>query len=198
MDRRSFLVGSGSILTAAFVDKANWFLRNKNTVVPLVKPTSPTTKLYFVQQGLEYELRLDSPDFGVEDLTYRDVLDRYRAVYLPKDEPVTLSQFREIYNDWGITPRMLDQEADPMDYIDEWGRNDANKAKAYWYLYYLDLFAPEEEEGLRMGDLQFIDGCHPGNDYLGVTSHDPLSASLLQARLLELGHNMSVEIVEDS
>ena len=89
MDRRSFLVGSGSLLTAAFVDKANWFLRNKNTVVPLVKPTSHTTKLYFVQQGLEYELRLDSPDFGVEDLTYRQVLDRYRGVCLPKDEPVS-------------------------------------------------------------------------------------------------------------
>ena len=93
---------------------------------------------------------------------------------------------------------MLDQEADPMDYIDEWGRKDANKAKAFWYLNDLDLFGSEEAEGLRMGDLQFIDGCHPGNDYLGVTSHDPLSASLLQARLLELGHNMSVEIVEDS
>ena len=84
-----------------------------------------------------------------------------------------------------------------MDYIDEWGRNDANKAKAYWYLYYLDLFATKEEEGLRMGDLRFIDGCHPGNDYLAVTSHDPVSASLLQARLLELGHNMSVELAEE-
>ena len=198
MNRRSFLVGSGSILTAAFVDKANWFLRNKNTVVPLVKPTSQTTKLYFVQQGLEYELRLDSPDFGVEDLTYRQVLDRYRGVYLPKDKPVTLSQFREIYNDWGITPKMLDQEADLMDYIDEWGRKDANKAKAYWYLNDLDLFASEEAEGLRMGDIRFIDGCHPGNDYLAVTSHDPLSASLLQARLLELGHDISEDIAKEA
>ena len=113
----------------------------------LVQPTQQTTKLYFVPQGTEFELRLGSPDFGFQDLTYREVLDRYYGVYLPKDEPVTLSQFREIYNDWGITPKMLDKEADLMDYIDAWGRNDANKAKAYWYLHDLDLFGREDAEG---------------------------------------------------
>ena len=76
MDRRSFLIGAGSILTAAFVDKANWFIRNKNAVVPLVQPTQQTKKLCFVPQGMEFELRLGSPDFGFEDLTYREVLDR--------------------------------------------------------------------------------------------------------------------------
>ena len=90
---------------------------------------------------------------------------------------------------------MLDQPADLYDYIYEWGRKDANKAEAYYYLYGLDLFGSDDENGLRLGDLNFIDGCHPGNEYLAVTSHDPLSASLLQARLQELGHNISVEIV---
>ena len=45
MDRRSFLIGAGSILIAAFVDKANWFIRNKNAVVPMVEPSKQTTKL---------------------------------------------------------------------------------------------------------------------------------------------------------
>ena len=107
-----------SILTAFFVNKANWFFRNKNAVAPLVQPTPQTTKLYFVSQGTEFELRLGSPDYGFEDLTYREVLDRYYDVYLPEDQPVTLSQFREIYHDWGITPKMLDKEADLIDYID--------------------------------------------------------------------------------
>ena len=196
MDRRSFLIGAGSILTSAYVAKANWFLTNKNLVVPLLKSNKDTTKLFFVDQGMEYELRLGSPNFGIEDLTYRQVLARYRGVELFENEPIALSQFREIYDNWGITPRMLDQSADLYDYIDEWGRKDANKAKAYDYLYGLDLFGSDDENGLRLGDLNFIDGCHPGNDYLAVTSHDPLSASLLQARLQELGHNISVEIVE--
>ena len=134
MNSRSFLVGASSILTAAYLEKANWFLRNKNSVVPLINPTEETAKLYFVQTGTEYELRLDSPDFGLEDFTYRDVLERYRGVDLPKDRPISLSQFREIYYNWGITPKMLDQVADLMDYVDEWGRRDANKATAYHYL----------------------------------------------------------------
>ena len=196
MDRRSFLIGAGSILTSAYVAKANWFLTNKNSIVPTLKSNKNTTKLFFVNQGVEYELRLGSPDFGIEDLTYRQVLARYRGVELPENETIALSQFREIYDDWGISLRMLDQPADLYDYIDEWGRKDANKAKAYDYLYGLDLFGSDDENGLRLGDLNFIDGCHPGNDYLAVTSHDPLSASLLQARLQELGHNISVEIVE--
>ena len=102
MNRRAFLIGSSSILTTAFVDKADWFIRNRNAVVPLIKPEQAANKIYFVQQGTEYELRLGSPDFGVEDLTYREVLDRYRAVELPKGEPVTLSQFREIYYIGGL------------------------------------------------------------------------------------------------
>jgi len=84
-----------------------------------------------VKASRSFELRLGSPDFGFEDLTYREVCGRYYDVYLPKDEPVTLSQFPEIYPDRGLTPKMLDKEADLMDYIDAWGRNDANKAKAY-------------------------------------------------------------------
>ena len=195
MDRRSFLIGAGSILTSAYVAKANWFLTNKNSAVPLLKSNKDTTKLFFVDQGSEYELRLGSPDLGIKDLTYRQVLDRYRGVELLENEPIALSQFRELYDAWGITPRLLDHPADLSDYLDEWGRKDANKAKAYDYLYGLDLFGGDDENGLRLGDLNFIDGCYPGNEYLAVTSHDPLSASLLQARLQELGHNISVEIV---
>ena len=48
MDRRSFLVGAGSILTSAYVDKANWFLRNKNSVVPFNEVGEPAGTLYFV------------------------------------------------------------------------------------------------------------------------------------------------------
>ena len=196
MDRRSFLIGSGAVLTTAFVAKANWYIRNKNAVVPLAETSANTSKLYFVNQGSEYELRLGTPDFDFEELTYREVLDRYRSVYLPKDEKISLSEFRQVYDDWGIKPKQLDQIADLYDYIDEWGRSDAPKAKAFRYLECLNLFNDEDKEGLRVGDLTFVDGPCPGNDYLGVTSFDPITASLLQARLLELGEDVSVEIVD--
>ena len=37
MDRRSFLVGSGAILTTSFLDRAHWYLEKKASVVPLLK-----------------------------------------------------------------------------------------------------------------------------------------------------------------
>ena len=48
-----------------------------------------------------------------------------------------------------------------------------------------------------MGDLDFVASGGPGySDNCGVFSKDPITAILLQARLLELGHNTSVEIVD--
>ena len=69
MDSRSYLIGAGSVLTSAYVDKANQFLRNKSLVIPLPNPNKDTTKVFFVNQGIEYELRFENPDFGSERLT---------------------------------------------------------------------------------------------------------------------------------
>ena len=57
-------------------------------------------------------------------------------------------------------------------------------------------FFESDPSGKYLGGLSFIDGCHPGNDYLGVRADDALSASLLQARLCELGENIRVELLE--
>ena len=54
-----------------------------------------------------------------------------------------LSDYRDIYHEYGIIPKMLDQEADPMFCIDDWACSDANSAKAYHYLSSLDLFGDE-------------------------------------------------------
>ena len=48
------------------------------------------------------------------------------------------------------------------------------------------------------GDPDFIMGEVSCGDYLGVLSEDPITANLLQARLIELGNNTSVEIVDRS
>ena len=93
---------------------------------------------------------------------------------------------------------MLDQSADLADCIDECGHKDAKTAKEYNYLSGLDWFVGANDNGLRMGNASFIDGCHPGNEYLTIASHDPPSASLLQARLQELGLKISVQIMKET
>ncbi|MDB9946404.1 hypothetical protein OAD38_08575, partial [Ascidiaceihabitans sp.] len=78
MDRRSFLIGSGALLTSSFVDKANWFLRNQNAVVPFREVNQTVNKICFVSISHEsFELRWDTPEFDFPELTYRQWLSKY-------------------------------------------------------------------------------------------------------------------------
>ena len=48
-----------------------------------------------------------------------------------------------------------------------------------------------------MGDYEYISPHDIIHSYkVGLTSKDPMIAGLLQARLIKLGHNTSVEIVD--
>lgn len=195
MERRQFLIGAGSILTASFVSKAEMFLKNKNSVLPIIEKSEAKQTIYFIDNGFDFELRLNSIGFDFPHLTYREALEEYFGVWLPRDKPLKLSDYRELYYEHGITPKQLDEEADFDFYTDAWGRRDSPSAKAYQLLDGMDLFDYSTGKGRLIGGLNFIDGCHPGNDYLGVRADDAMSANLLQARLLELDENISVEIV---
>ena len=59
----------------------------------------------------------------------------------------------------------------------------------------LDLTGEGKGPGSLRGDLDFRMGEVSCGDYLGVLSEDPITASPLQARLIELGRNTSLEIV---
>ena len=199
MDSRSFLIGAGTILTSSYVDKANWFLRNQNAVPPISAVKEASKKLFFVDLGIgKYELRLGSSSDNFPKLTYREALKTYFCIDIPQNGETQLSEFRNI-NDWyGIRPTRLDTIAYPMFYVDLWGQWDSPNAKTYNYLLDLDLTREEKGPGPLRGDLEFRIGEVSCGDYLGVLSEDPITASLLQARLIELGHNTSVEIVDRS
>ena len=74
MDRRSFLIGSGALLTASFVEKAEWYLDKKKSVVPLIETENAVDTIYFVNSGDEYELRLGDAADEFPIYTYRDAL----------------------------------------------------------------------------------------------------------------------------
>ena len=98
MERRQFLIGASTILTSAFVAKAEWFLEKEKAVVPLIKDTTHTPVIYVVKNDFDYELRLNSPDMDVpEELTYRQALDEYHGIWYPEDRPLTLSDYKELY-----------------------------------------------------------------------------------------------------
>jgi len=111
--------------------------------------------------------------------------------------------------DYGYTEEELDDEIDPDEVKDEflenaWGgasRSSSPGGKAYFELVYLNLGEKKitlddlGEEDL-LGFLSFIDGEHPGSDYLGVSVSSALALSALQYRLNELNSKIKIQIVE--
>ena len=200
MDRRSFLIGSSAILTSAFVDKADWFLRNKNAVVPLEAVKDARDKLYFVSMGGScFDLRLGTPEFDCPELSYRQWLSKYENpenINFLAERQITEANLQRAMGWHGIEADQLDDVAPFELYEREWELNDSSFAKAYKYLRDLDLTNNSLVTGPRLGKLDFMHEHEMENGYtVGVKSEDPLTASLLQARLVELGHDVSVEIV---
>ncbi len=198
MNRRSFLIGTGSILSTAFVDKANWFVRNQNAVMPFFKNSEPAQKLYFVKEAEDcYEIKLGTPEYGFPGLTYRDWLATYEGFELSKGKFINPRDLERLWEDYGMELDDLDLVAAMEYYHDQWAVIDSPFARAHEYLSKMDLFRKDNEKGLKIGDLDFVAPGGPGySDNYGVFSEDPITASLLQARLIELGHNTSVEIVD--
>ena len=98
-----------------------------------------------------------------------------------------------------MEPDELDLVAVMEYYHDQWELKDSLFALANYYLSSIDLFGNDAARGLKKGDLEFISPHDITYSYnIGVTSEDPITASLLQARLNELDHNTSVEIVDDA
>ena len=148
IERRSFLIGAGSILTSAYVVKANWFLRNQNAVPPIIEPKETTNKLFFVDQGIgKFELRLDSVNHNFPKLTYQEALKTYFYIDVPQNGKTSLSDFRSIHDWYGISPTQLDVIADPMFYVDNWGQWESPNAQAYYYLCDLDLTGEGQGRG---------------------------------------------------
>ena len=200
MDRRSFLIGSSTILTSAFVDKADWFLRNEKAVVPFEEVKQAVNKLYFVSVGDDcFDLRWGTPEFDCPEFTYRQWLSKYEDPEnrdFLENRQITEANLKRAMGWHGIEVDELDDIAPFELYERDWELNDSSFAKAYKYLRHLDLTNINSGVGEKLGNLDFMHEHEMANGYtVGVKSENPLTASLLQARLIELGENVAVEIV---
>ena len=151
MERRQFLIGAGSILTASFISKATVFAEKTKSVLPLMEQSNAKQTIYFVNNGFDYQLLLNQSGFDYPPaITYREALDRYFGVFIPQDKPLKLSDFRELYFDHGVMPKQLDEEADFEFFGESWARTDSPNAEAYHLLDGLDLFDYSGDEGRLM------------------------------------------------
>jgi hypothetical protein len=181
--RRQFLLGlastSAGLIVPTYLTKATQFLEETGRPL-LIPPKHIVTELYAVDSGDdEFELYLGDPDEMPPQMTNREfaeytgysILDEYFEAHYGEEE-----EYRHI---------------DPDEYVDyelvgeAWGRSDSPNAGAFHLLGGLDLM-PQAGYPDQGGELVFVDGACPANDYRGVHAMGAQSLSLLQARLNQL------------
>ena len=130
---------------------------------------------------------LGNPEEGPPEMTIREFCLRYG-----EGDPETWWREEWLGADES-EPIDVDMQMDEFAVADRWLRTDSCTARAYHYLERLNLGADFNGPN-PIGGLDFIDGPCPGNDYLGVEAWDPVSVSLLQQRLNDLGASIKIEM----
>ena len=195
LSRRGFLIGTGGLLTMAFVSDARAFIRRKEAPLLAAPPRTAHTLYWDWPDGLdEPQLFLDDqPEvIAPEPPTWREFLTSLDA----KD--YTASGIKLRLEQIGFEPSQLDEEMDESWWEMHYDRISGPSAKAYRLLERIDL-GPDLG---RRGDgphLQFREGGGNQFDYsLHAHASDMLALSLLQARLIDLQLPIKVERWEDS
>ena len=177
--RRSFLVGAGAVLTAAFVKEAEEFARDSQR--PLLPPAIDANKELFYEQVEDYwRLHLGVPQFEIPEPQLLIENLRWHG-----NELGTQAQIDAFCADTGWSEAQLFAPMNDWDWETQWEHNLNPEAKAFVFLSENKLFPPRGG-GRREGALSFEEFSNPMSNWRWVEVHDPLSLSLLQARLNEL------------
>lgn len=192
--RRGFLVGTGGLLTMAFVRDARAFVRRTETPLLAVPPRAAHTLYWDWPDGLdgaqlfldgEPEVIAPKPPTWRAFLTSLNVKD-YAAADIKR-------QLEEI----GFEPTHLDQEMDSGWWELHYDRVGGPSAKAYRLLEKIDL-GPDLGHRGDGPHLNFVEGGgNPFDASLHVHASDMLALSLLQARLIDLQLPIKVEAWKD-
>ena len=188
LSRRGFLIGTGGLLTMAFVSDARAFIRRKEAPLLAAPPRTAHTLYWDWPDGLdEPQLFLDDePEvIAPQPPTWRVFLKSLDA----KD--YTASGIKLRLEQIGFEPSQLDEEMDESWWEMHYDRISGPSAKAYRLLERIDL-GPDLG---RKGDgphLQFREGGGNQFDY-SLHAHASDMLSLLQARLIDLHLPIKVE-----
>jgi hypothetical protein len=193
--RRGFLIGTGCLLTMAFVKDARAFIRRKEAPL-LAAPSRTAHTLYW-----DWPDGLDEPQLFLDDEpeviapqppTWRVFLN---SMVDAKD--YTASGIKLRLEQIGFERGQLDEQMDESWWEMHYDRISGPSAKAYRLLDKIDL-GPDLG---RRGDgphLQFREGGGNQFDYsLHAHASDMLALSLLQARLIDLRLPIKVERWKD-
>ena len=181
ISRRFFLIGSGAIITSAFVKDAARFVDRTSRPL-LIKPDQAETELFYY----------DLPDGGASITVgeWQDIDDaaapRTWRDYYTNIEGRDLGDPAELHR---LSVKQLDDPMPDESWQDAWDYDWSPHAQAYKLLQALDLGPLQKRAGLRLwkGQLLFEENLRPFDHSRVVNAEDAITLSLLQARLIELG-----------
>ena len=178
MNRRHFLLstaasGAGLILPAV----ANRILSAvAASKAPVIEPPAQAKRtLFAVHLGDYYQLNLDSPEADCPE-TYDTTWREYLLKTYDGDLELGMTDF-------DISPEQLDTIGAFETDVEQWALTASPNAKAFQFLWSLDIGSRLRAPSGSLGYVEFIDGASPGHAYRGVHVHDDVSLSLLQVRL---------------
>jgi hypothetical protein len=194
--RRSFLVGAGSIITAAYVQQLTAYV--SDTGSPMINEDVAwhvddpgKAKMIFCEPVEDYwRLHLGQPQFALPEPPLLIENLRFHGYTLETQE-----QIDAICANDGWTERELFSPMDGFSWEDQWEHTFSPEAQAFEFLQQHKIF-PHGQQGRREGKVIFESFPNPMSSARWVEVHDPLSLSLLQARLKELKLTTEVRMHE--
>ena len=191
LSRRGFLLSSAGIITSLFLRRLYAHIEEFEEPLLLTPPIVADT-LYISndEQGLVAlgSRNIDQPE--------QPTLSWLKFAALGGIITKNQAQLDQFLDEWNIKSSDLSKPMDEEAFAGIWGRKLGPTAKAYHILSKLDLGPEFSRSSEQAGRIELIDGGHPGDDSLWVEVQDPLSISLLQARLIELKIPLRVEVTE--
>jgi len=185
--RRGFLIGAGSLLTAAFVTDARSFIGRTSRPL-LASPTQVTQTLHWYDSAEDGYLLTLGP-WTLEP----PPAPTWREFFISEGiSHQTEADEEEVWSHYGIWPEYYDQIVCEEYWSDRFEIEDSPCAKAHRLLRKIDV--GPDRKSTRGPLLEFHQGSHPGHSSYWVSAKDQLSISLLQARLIDVG--MPIKIVE--
>ena len=185
ISRRQFILGTAAgFILPSYFDKIFTYFENTGEAL-LEIPGDAEIELiadYDLGGCDSYELNLGNPHVEPPQMTLREYAIRY---FGSEEEWLECN---------GYEDDDFDRVMDFWEVIDAWERKDSPHARAYRLLESLDL-GPEFSGKDAVGEIRFIDGACPGNDYLGTLAPSQLDIALLQKRLndLDMGIRISIQ-----
>lgn len=190
VSRRSFLIGTGSFVTATFLKEARAFTNDTQEPL-LLAPKLADQTIFFEQVEDHWRLHLGEPQFEIPKPQL--LIENYRWHGFKLDTQEEIDTFCR--DNW-LTEAELFSEMDGYSWEDQWEHNFNPEAQAFEFLQKHKVI-PAGDAGIREGRVVFESCPNPMSNARWVEVHDPLSLSLLQSRLNELNLRVKLQRFEN-